>query len=100
MKTRTSTAYEFTVQLVDGQPVPADAERINQLKQHIKWYNQRVKKESTSSYPDVGNFKLRIKLQGRLGPNNPAAAKYRGRLGVNLSDATYADVYTYRRIDY
>lgn len=100
MKARTSTAYEFTVQIIDGQPVPADAEKITQLKQHLKWYNQRVKKESTSSYPAVSGHKLRIKLQGRLGPNNPAAKKYRGRLGVNLSDATYADVYTYRRIDY
>lgn len=103
MKARTSTAYEFTIDLIDGKPAPHEVEKLEKLKQHVKWYNARVKKESSGAYPfyNVGKHKIRITMHGRLGPNNPAAEKYRNSTmrEVALADAVRADVYINRRGD-
>lgn len=101
MKKRTSTAYEFTIDIVDGKPAPHEVERMEKLKQHVKWYNSHVKKESSNTFPNLGRHQMRIKLHGRLGPSNPAAEKYRNSplREIALTDAVRADVYLNRRGD-
>jgi hypothetical protein len=100
--TRTST-YQFTVRMTEGKPAAEDQPAIDLLKSHIKWHNRQVKKEVGLKYGrTVGERPLRIKLQGRLGKNNPAAEKYRnGRYdshqSIYLEDAQTADVYVYTR---
>lgn len=96
-------AYQFTVRMNNGTPTDDDQIALNILKAHIKWHNRQVKKEAGLKYGrTVGERPLRIKLQGRLGKNNPAAPKYRtgeydSYQSIYLEDAQTADVYVYTR---
>ncbi len=88
-------AYMFTVDMVNGQPVGENAEKLQQLREVVKLNNR------------LGERKKYVKLQGRLGTDNPNAWKYkRGfhRRGayhshqcIRLPDAQTADVYVYLR---
>lgn len=88
--TRTS-AYRFTVRMVNGQVHPEDQASVDGLRTVVKLGNSAF---NTSQY---------IKLQGRLGQDNPNAWKYRigGTYGsaqcIRLADASTADVYVYNR---
>ncbi len=93
MTNRTS-AYRFTVRMQNGKVHPEDEGYLNVLKDYVSTMN-RI--NGTSEY---------VKLQGRLGENNPNAWKYRQiRFGgiygraqcVRLHDAASADVYVYTR---
>jgi len=98
-----TVAYQFTVKMENGAPVAEDMAKVNELKSHIKWHNAQVKKEQGLVYcTTVGKKPLYVKLQGRLGKDNPNAQKYRVRRFnshqmIALGDAQAADVYVYRR---
>lgn len=91
--TRTS-AYRFTVRMINGKVAPEHQAAIDGLRTVVKLGNTAF---GTTQY---------VKLQGRLGQDNPNAWKYRqyrnggiyGRAQcVRLSDAATADVYVYNR---
>lgn len=91
--TRTPS-YRFTVRMINGQVAPEDQATVDGLRTVVKLGNAAF---GTTQY---------VKLQGRLGQNNPNAWKYRGaRNGgiydrpqcVRLADAATADVYVYTR---
>ena len=91
---RTSTAYRFTVKMVDGQIAPEDQEYVSELRALIKKSNSQFSR--FSSYTP-----LRVKLQGR----GPRAEQSRRDYGYSrgydqslpLRFATTADVYVYTR---
>ena len=91
--TRTPS-YRFTVRMIDGKVHPEDKTSLDDLRVVVKLGNSAF------------NAKQYIKLQGRLGQNNPNAWKYRqyrngGIYGctqcIRLADAATADVYVYMR---
>ena len=91
--TRTS-AYRFTVRMINGKVAPEDQASVDGLRTVVKLGNSAF---DTTQY---------VKLQGRLGQDNPSAWKYRqyrnggiyGRAQcVRLADAATADVYVYNR---
>jgi hypothetical protein len=90
MTNRTS-AYRFTVRMIEGKVHPEDQAAVDGLRTVVKLGNTAF---STSMY---------VKMQGRLGTNNPNAEKYgRGRQyhnhqAIRLTDASTADVYVYNR---
>ena len=45
----------------------------------------------------TSNHKLRVCVKGRLGKNNPNAAKYTSFQTIRLQDAAYFDVYVQAR---
>jgi hypothetical protein len=79
-------AYEFTFHPTDWN----DIKRLREFKQLVKNHNKN------------SSQKLYVKMQGRLGKDNPSADKYRGK-GFNAyqtirkADASYFDVYLYER---
>ena len=86
--------YRFTVRMINGQVAPEDQPIMALLRSAIKVDNSN------------SNAKQYVKLQGRLGENNPNAWKYRqyrnggiyGRAQcIRLADAATADVYVYNR---
>jgi hypothetical protein len=92
--TRTS-AYRFSVRMVNGQVHPEDQASVDGLRTVVKLGNL--------AYDSAPRY---VKLQGRLGQNNPNAWKYRQRRNggiygraqcVRLADAATADVYVYVR---
>jgi hypothetical protein len=92
--TRTPS-YRFTVRMINGLVAPEDQAAVDGLRAVVKLGNLAY--ETAPRY---------VKLQGRLGQNNPNAWKYRGpRNGgvyynaqcVRLADAASADVYVYIR---
>ena len=93
---RTSTSYYATVKMIDGKVAPEDQALVDGIKTVVKLSNN-----ISDARPQ------RVKLQGRLGENNPNAWKYRrgswskGGYGmcqsVRLADAQTADVYVYDR---
>lgn len=91
---RTSTAYRFTVKMVNGKIAPEDQEYVSELRAIIKKSNAEYSRY-TSYTP------LRVKLQGR-GPRAELARRDYGYSrsydqGLPLSLATSADVYVYDR---
>jgi hypothetical protein len=77
-----------------------DAEKIKSLRKFCSFMNKQIKNDRASfdSYY--------IKLQGRLGKDNPNAWKYRrgtsivphnNYSGIRLKDADHMDAYIYRR---
>ena len=81
-----------------------DSARIKDLRKFVKYMNKMLKQEGL-------NHQYYIKLQGRLGKDNPNAWKYRQGCGwskggygccqsVRLPDAAYADAYIYKRNPY
>lgn len=88
MKTRTP-AYQFTF---DFRSVD-DAMRLELLRSTVRKLNKTR---------PAGAPRLRVSLKGRLGKGNPAyATKYKGRFyaGIDMQDATRADVYIHTRTD-
>ena len=91
---RTSTAYRFTVKMVDGQIAPEDQEYVSELRAIIK--------KSNATYSRFSSYTpLRVKLQGR-GPRAEQSRRDYGRSrcydqGLPLGLATTADVYVYDR---
>lgn len=92
--TRTS-AYRFTVRMVNGKVHPDDQASVDGLRTVVKLAN--------AAFGDFEPHKY-VKLQGRLGKDNPNAWKYRRGSGsyythqaIRLPDATTADVYVYNR---
>jgi hypothetical protein len=93
---RRSTSYIVTVKIINGQVALEDQRVVEIIKKTVKVSNT-----------NYGTTYSRVKLQGRLGENNPNAWKYRrgswkiGGYGncqsVRLADAQYADVYVYDR---
>lgn len=88
-----SDTYQFTVEMKDGKPV-TKTELLNALREEVAMTN------------GIFQSKFYVKLQGRLGKNNPNAWKYRARYNggiygraqcVRLADAAFADVYVYGR---
>lgn len=97
--TRTS-AYRFNVRMIDGKVHPEDQAAVDGLRTVVKLAN--------SAFGDFEPMKY-VKLQGRLGNDNPNAWKYRLRRNggiygraqcVRLIDAATADVYVYIRNRY
>lgn len=89
-----ASAYRFTVRMIAGNVHPEDQASLDGLRAAIKLGNS------------ARSMKQYVKLQGRLGQNNPNAWKYRqyrnggiyGRAQcVRLADAATADVYVYVR---
>ena len=87
-----SYTYRFTVPMKNG--TPTELEALNNLRYVVSQTNRNT------------GSKLYVKLQGRLGKNNPNSWKYRSRYNggiygraqcVRLSDAASADVYVYVR---
>tara|TARA_B110000503_G_scaffold57388_1_gene91947 strand:+ start:283 stop:570 length:288 start_codon:yes stop_codon:yes gene_type:complete len=89
-------AYYATVKMVNGKVAPEDQATVDGIKTVVQLSNS------------IGDARpQRVKLQGRLGENNPNAWKYRvgsykkGGYGncqsVRLIDSAYADVYVYDR---
>lgn len=94
MTTRYSDSYRFTVQMKDGKPVEMQSHLVEALRKTIAVEDAW---QGTRRY---------VKLQGRLGENNPNSWKYRKRRDggiygraqcVRLPDAAFADVYVYNR---
>jgi hypothetical protein len=93
---RISTSYIATVKMINGKVAPEDQRIVDIIKKTVK--------VSNLTYGTKG---ARVKLQGRLGENNPNAWKYRrgswtkGGYGncqcVRLADAQRADIYVYDR---
>ena len=95
--TRTSTSYYATVKMIDGKVAPEDQATLDGIKTVVQLSNT------------IGDDRpQRVKLQGRLGENNPNAWKYRvgsykkgiaygNCQSVRLADAQFADVYVYDR---
>jgi len=94
-KNRTSTAYRFTVKMVDGQVAPEDQENLSELRALIK--------NSNSQFSRYSFYKpQRVKLQGRGPRAEQSRRDYGGRSrvydqGLPLKLATSADVYVYDR---
>jgi hypothetical protein len=94
MKQRT-TSYITTVKMINGQVAQEDQELLASIKNIVKICNAKCGKNSY------------VKLQGRLGEDNPNAWKYRqgswkhggysNCQSVRLPDAQRADVYVYDR---
>lgn len=90
MTNRTS-AYRFTVKMENGKPVAEQAHLVENLRKLISEENSIF---VTQQY---------VKIQGRLGKNNPASAKYGlgkqyyNHQAIRLSDASTGDVYVYNR---
>lgn len=85
-------AYQFTVEMKDGIPVGSKKEFLQSLREIIKETNKHRER------------KQYVKLQGRLGKDNPNAWKYHRIVGryfnhqaIRLGDAAFADVYVYQR---
>lgn len=103
MKDNRTSCYQMTVRMVNGMVHPDDLPALAEVKKHVKWYNSMVEKEGNLRYGRITQCdKLRVKLQGRLGKDNPAAVKYRtgawnSHQCIRLKDATAADVYIYRQ---
>jgi hypothetical protein len=92
---RYSSSYRFTVRMINGQVAPEDQAAVDGLRTVVKLGNL--------AYDNAPRY---VKLQGRLGENNPNAWKYRQRRNggiygraqcVRLPDAATADVYVYVR---
>jgi hypothetical protein len=89
-------AYYATIKMIDGKVAPEDQATLDGIK--------IVVRVSNSIGDDIPQ---RVKLQGRLGKDNPNAWKYRVRSykkggygncqSVRLGDAQFADVYVYNR---
>jgi hypothetical protein len=88
-----SKTYQFTVAMKNGKPV-TNTESLDALREEVAMTN------------GIFQSQFYVKLQGRLGKNNPNAWKYRhGKDGgiygcaqcVRLPDAAFADVYVYER---
>ena len=86
-KNRNSTAYRFTVKMLDGKPVAEDQAAVDGLRTVVKLAN--------TAYPD--ETKKYVKLQGR-GPRVHNGRMY--NQGLPLPYATHADVYVYERNRY
>jgi hypothetical protein len=94
MKQRT-TSYIATVKMINGQVAPEDQAILESIRNTVKISNKMTGK------------KQYVKLQGRLGEDNPNAWKYRSGSwknggysncqSVRLPDAQRADVYIYER---
>ena len=88
--TRTS-AYQFTVRMIDGKVSPCDQSKVDGLRTVVKLGNSAF------------GSKKYVKLQGRLGEDNPNAWKYRRRgvyinhQCIRLADSATAAVYIYNR---
>lgn len=80
-KTTRTTAYRFTVQMKDGQPVGPDAEAVKDLREFISFKNK------------TSDIKRYVKLQGR----GHRRGVYRYNQSLPLQYASYADVYVYNR---
>ena len=83
-----------------------DSARIKDLRKFVKYMNKMLKQEGL-------NHQYYIKLQGRLGKNNPNAWKYEAGENsiyggnycghwqcIRLKDAAHADAYIYKRNPY
>ena len=80
MKPRTD-AYRFSF----NKNCPVGEATLGMLREMIS------DKNKTSSH------KLRVCVKGRLGKNNPNAAKYKSHQSIQLQDAAYFDVYVQAR---
>ena len=89
---RTNT-YQFTVEMKDGVAATM-TKYLESLREEVAMTN------------GIFQTQFYVKLQGRLGKNNPNAWKYRSRYNggiygraqcVRLADAAFADVYVYER---
>lgn len=85
-----TSSYQFTVDMIGGQPV--QWEEVNALRTRVRAYNTATGK------------RLYVKLQGRLGENNPHGKVYRkgparrySHQCIRLNHAQRADVYVYER---
>lgn len=91
IKPNRTSCYIATIKLSDAE----DQDFLSNLRAHVKGNNARRKAE--------GIRPLYVKVQGRLGKDNPNAEKYRGpahlRLAqcIKLPDARYGDIYVYER---
>lgn len=85
-------AYQFTIRMKNGKPETFVGQvMLEDLRAHVKETNETATR------------KRYVKLQGRLGTDNPNAEKYRGSKRwnayqcIHLKDAQTADVYVYFR---
>lgn len=88
-----TNSYQFTVEMKDGKPI-TENKSLSALREEVAMTN------------GIFQTQFYVKLQGRLGENNPNAWKYKSRRNggvygraqcVRLADAAFADVYVYER---
>jgi len=90
--TKRTPCYRFTVDLKD----PKDLELLESFRLGISVENKFLKAQGQRT-----NY---VKVQGRMGKDNPNAEKYRGYRAdqrkyqcIKLPDARFGDVYVYER---
>lgn len=90
--TKRTPCYRFTVDLKD----PKDLELLENFRRGVSADNAFLKAQGQRT-----NY---VKVQGRLGKDNPNAEKYRGKPAcwnshqcIKLTDARFGDVYVYER---
>ena len=88
-----ANSYQFTVEIKDGKSV-TKTKSLDALREEVSITN------------GIFQTQFYVKLQGRLGKNNPNSWKYKARHNggiygraqcVRLADAAFADVYVYER---
>lgn len=118
--TKRTGSYVMTVRMENGKVAPEDAVVLDAVKTAVRASNFNRKREIDAKRKEIQGwcktyhsaYKVRrpieyVKLQGRLGKDNPVAAtKYRNAAGkstwythrlISLKDAQFADVYVYTR---
>ena len=90
IKPNRTSSYIATIELSDAE----DQDFLSNIRAHVKGNNVRRKAEGLRA--------LYVKVQGRLGEDNPNAEKYNGRNRrycqcIKLPDARYGDIYVYER---
>jgi len=102
MKQRTDN-YVFTadpMSVGDMQQIAIVRKTVavgNKLKMHTYMHQCRIAYRFGEDQP-LPPVLHRVSLKGRLGKNNPEAAKYKGRFqSISLADAQRIDVYVHER---
>jgi hypothetical protein len=110
-----SYAYVMTVRMVNGQVAPEDAAAVEAVRQAVSIDNKstRAARKAKAEERNINSKYWKgwetkhgskyVKLQGRLGKDNPKADRYSSKRRYNayqcirLADSAFADVYIYER---
>jgi hypothetical protein len=114
-----SYAYVMTVRMVNGQVAPEDLAAVEAVRQAVSIDNKSTRAARKAKAQERNAIAMNkyngwvgwetkhgskyVKLQGRLGKNNPKADRYSSKRRYNayqcirLADAAFADVYIYER---
>ena len=114
--TKRTGSYVMTVRMVNGKVAAEDAVALAAVKDAVRASNFNRRREIDEKRKELQGwckmyhsaYKVRrpieyVKLQGRLGKDNPNADRYSSKRRYNayqcirLADAAFADVYVYER---